>query len=130
MTQPIVLVIDRFTEFTDHLAVRKILPGVRDRAEGHVESFWWRPFEFAMLVRALFAFVAAMAMMLRGPLSWCRWLSGLVAGAAWLIVWYSPISVLYGTVVNVRMCGVLFTNQRGRAARHIPTSQALPQRAT
>jgi hypothetical protein len=35
-TQPGVLALDLFTEFTDHLAVRKILQGVKDRVEGRV----------------------------------------------------------------------------------------------
>jgi len=84
---------DLYTEFTDHLAVRKILRGVKDRAEGRVESFAWQTFEFAMLVWALFAFFAAIWMVLRGPLSWRRWLSALIAGVAWLVVWYAPIIV-------------------------------------
>ena len=128
--QPLVLVMDLFTEFTDHLAVRKILRGIKDRTEGRVESFSWQTFEFAMLVWALFAFFASIWVVLRGPLSWPRWLSALLAGAAWLIVWYAPIPVALGTALNVLVCGVLFANRRGRAARHTPMSQVIVRRAT
>ena len=46
-SQPLMMGMDLFTEFTDHLAVRKILQGVKDRAEGRVESFARQTFEFA-----------------------------------------------------------------------------------
>ncbi len=129
-TQPLALFMDLFTEFTDHLAVRKILHGVKDRAEGHVESFWWQTFEFTMLVWALFTFVAAIGMVMRGPLNWSRWLSALGAGVVWLVVWYAPIPVALGTVMNVLVSGVLFANRRGSAARHAPTSTAPARHAT
>jgi len=129
-TQPLVLVMDLFTEFTDHLAVRKILHGVKDRAEGRVESFAWQTFEFAVLVWALFAFFAAIWVVLRGPLDWPRWLTALGAGVAWLIVWYAPISILFGTVVNVLVCGVLIANRRGSAARHAPMSPSFARHST
>ncbi len=128
-TQPLTLVMDLFTEFTDHLAVRKILHGVKDRAEGRIESFSWQTFEFAMLVWALCAFVAAIWLVLRGPLTWPRWLSALVAGVAWLVVWYAPVPVGLGTGVNVVVCYLLLAYQRGGVARHSDVSQAIAIRA-
>ena len=129
-TQPLVLVMDLFTEFTDHLAVRKILHGVKDRAEGRVESFTWQTFEFAMLVWALFAFAAEIVLVLRGPLNWSGWLSAVVAGVAWLVVWYAPIPVALGTAVNVFASALLFANWRGGAARRAPISKAIAEHAT
>ncbi len=129
-TQPLVLVMDLFTEFTDHLAVRKILYGVKDRAEGRIESLAWQTFEFAMLVWALFAFVTAVWLVLRGPLTWPRWLSALVAGVAWLVVWYASIPLMLGTGVNVLVCFLLLANRRGSAARHALASRAIAMRAT
>jgi len=129
-TQPLVLFMDLFTEFTDHLAVRKILHGVKDRAEGRVEAFWWQAFAFLVIVWALFAFVGAIGMVLRGPPSWSRWLNALGAGVAWLVVWYAPIPVLVGTFINGLMCYVLFAGRRGGAARHALMSRDDARRAT
>ena len=58
-TQPLMLAMDLFTEFADHVAVRKVLQGVKDRAEGRVEPFARQTVEFALLVWAFVAFVAA-----------------------------------------------------------------------
>ena len=41
-------VIDVVTELTDHLAVRMILVGAKDRAEGGVEPFVRQTLEFAL----------------------------------------------------------------------------------
>ncbi len=129
-TQPLALFMDLFTEFADHLAVRKILHGVKDRAEGRIESFSWQTFEFAMLVWGLFAFFAALWMVVRGPPSWPRWLSALVAGMAWLLVWYAPIPVVLGAGVNVLVCCLVFANRRGGVARHTSMPQTIARRAT
>ncbi len=129
-TQPLALCMDLFTEFADHLAVRKILRGVKDRAEGRIESFARQTFEFAMLVWALFAFFAALCMVLRGPLSWPRWLSALVAGIAWLAVWYAPVPVALGAGVNVLVCFLVFANRRGKPAQYTAVVQKTTRRTT
>ncbi len=113
-TQPFVLVIDLFTEFTDHLAVRKILYGVKDRSEGRVEPFARQTFEFAVLVWALVVFLAAIWCVLRRPLTWPGWFAGLAAGIAWLVVWYTPIPIGLGVAVNVLSTWLL---RAGRATR-------------
>jgi hypothetical protein len=109
-SQPLMMGMDLFTEFTDHLAVRKILQGVKDRAEGRVESFARQTFEFVVLVWALFTFFAALWLLLRGRLV-RPFLIASVAGVAWLIIWYAPISVVFGVVVNVAVVALLRTNR-------------------
>ena len=88
-TQPGMLALDLFTEFTDHLAVRKILQGVKDRVEGRNESFAWQNVQFAIYAATLLIFLAALVWVPLRPLTWRRWLAGLAAGAAWLITWYA-----------------------------------------
>ncbi len=130
-SQPLMMGMDLFTEFTDHLAVRKILQGVKDRAEGRVESFARQTFEFAVLVWALFAFFAALWFVFRGRLA-RPFLIASVAGVAWLIIWYAPISVVFGVVVNVAVV-VLVRASRvpsgGSRAAKEPAS-AIARRAT
>lgn len=111
-TQPLALVMDMFTEFTDHLAVRKILHGVKDRAEGRVEPFARHTFEFAVLVWALVAFFVAIWRAVRRPFTWRGWWAGLAAGTAWIVVWYTPITIGLAVAVNVLVIWLL---RAGRA---------------
>jgi hypothetical protein len=103
---PHLAALDIFTDLTDHLAVRKILHGVKDRAEGHAESFGWQTFEFAVLVWALGAFAMALWRCLR-RLTWGRWLAAVLSGAVWLVVWYAPIGVWPAIVLNLALAWVL-----------------------
>ncbi len=123
-TQPLVLFIDLFTEFTDHLAVRKILHGVKDRAERRVESFAWQTTEFAVLVWAMLAFFVALGLVLQGPLSRSRWSTALFAGLAWLVVWYAPIPVVAGVAVNLLVLWLLRPDRLRRAVGHTETATA------
>ncbi len=130
-SQPLMMGMDLFTEFTDHLAVRKILQGVKDRAEGRVESFARQSFEFVVLLWALFAFFAALWLLLRGRLT-RPFLIASVAGVAWLIIWYAPMSVVFGVVINVAVVVLLRASRvrsGGSRAATTPAS-AIARRAT
>jgi hypothetical protein len=91
-----VLALDLFTEFTDHLAVRKILQGVKGRVEGHIEPAAAQNFEFTIFVIAAIVFLYAVFLVLLRPLTWQRWLTGLGAGIVWLIAWYAPVPAWTG----------------------------------
>jgi hypothetical protein len=81
-----------FTEFTDHVAVRKILEGVRDRAEGRPpESLFAQALEIASLLLAVLNLLVALLFIA----FWQRW------GWAWLIALGAGLLlelVLYGTI--------------------------------
>ncbi len=130
-SQPLMLGMDLFTEFTDHLAVRKILQGVKDRAEGRVESFARQTFEFVVLVWALFAFFAALWLLLRGRLA-RPFLVAAVTGLAWLIIWYAPISVVFGVVANVAVVALLRAHRLRPGSSRAATAPAaaIARRAT
>jgi hypothetical protein len=119
-TQPLLLVMDLFTEFTDHLAVRKILPGVKDRVEGRGESFAWDTVEFAVLVWAPLTFLAAIWRVLRRPLTLRGGIGALSAGLAWLFVWYAPAPIALGIGVNALVLWQL------RGSRALPSRPASP----
>jgi hypothetical protein len=70
------LALDLFTEFADHVAVPKILEGVRDRVEGKVqESLGRETTEIAIWISALAEFATSFGFVFR----WRRW------GRAWCL---------------------------------------------
>jgi len=103
-SQPDLIALDLFTEFTDHLAIRKILQGVKGRVEGYIEPMAQTNIEFVFYVITALFFVVAVVLLLVRPFSWGRWLAGLGAGLVWLITWYAPLSIWIGAVILV--CGI------------------------
>jgi hypothetical protein len=70
------LLLDAFTEFADHVAVPKILTGVRDRVEGRpLQPLWMQAAEIAGWLLALVEFTICAVCVL----FWRRW------GRAWLL---------------------------------------------
>src|SRR5262245_51641636 len=63
-TYPSLLGLDLFTEFTDHLAVRKILEGVKGRVEGQIEPMVQGNFEFLIYLGALLIFLGSLVFIL------------------------------------------------------------------
>jgi hypothetical protein len=99
-SEPGALSMDLFTEFTDHLAVRKILEGVKERVEGRIEPMLQGNIEFGIYLGSALIFLAALISNVLRPLTWRRWLVGLAAGAAWLITWYAPVSIWIGAMLE------------------------------
>ena len=95
-TQPRLLSLDLFTEFTDYLAVREILQGVKGHVENQVESMAKQNTEFVVYVMAALIFIVTLFLLLIRRLTWNRWLTGLAGGVAWLVTWYAPVSIWIG----------------------------------
>jgi hypothetical protein len=117
-TEPGMLLMDLFTEFADHVAVRKVMEGVKDRAEGRVGSFAGQTVGFVVLVAAFVAFCAGLWSVLRHDATTARWLSAVIAGMAWLVVWYAPVPVWLGAAIVVMVIAML--QSAGRARSHHP----------
>ena len=115
-TQPLVLAMDLFTEFADHVAVRKVLEGVKDRAEGRAESFARTTFQFAVLVWACVVFVVTLWRVMRHPVTWGVWFAAVVSGMAWLVVWYAPIPTALAVAVNIGVVWMLYAAGRTRTS--------------
>lgn len=113
-TQPLMLAIDLFTEFADHVAVKNVPQGVKDRAEGRVEPFARQAVECALLVWAFVAFLAAIGCVLRRPVTRLGWFAAMVAGMVWLVVWYAPINIGVGVALNVLVIWLLRSAGRRR----------------
>ena len=99
--KPAQLVFDLLTEFSDHLAVRKILQGVKGRVEGNIEPMAQANTEFVIYLVSALVFVGVVILIFLRPLSWRGWLAGLAAGLAWLITWYAPISIWIGAFLEL-----------------------------
>jgi hypothetical protein len=99
-SEPGLLSLDLFTEFTDHLAVRKVLEGVKGRVEGNSQPPSDATIELFLYVGSVLAFAWAAISVLRLPLTWGSWLVGLAGGAAWLMTWYAPVSIWLGAALS------------------------------
>lgn len=91
--------LDLFTEFTDHLAVRKVLQGIKNRVEGHREPMIRQNAEFGLYVATLLIFLAALLLILLCKLTWRRWFAACAGGAAWLAAWYTPLPLGIGALL-------------------------------
>ena len=100
-SQPNLITLDLFTEFTDHLALRKILQGVKGRVEGHIEPTAKINTEFGIYVAAALIFFVAIVLLIVRPLTWGKWLTGLAAGTVWLITWYAPLPIWGGAILEL-----------------------------
>ena len=105
---PSQLPMDIFTEFTDHLAVRKILQGIKGRVEGRIEPMAQGNFEFAIYLVSILIFIGVIIKILVRPFTWGIWLTGLGAGFVWLITWYAPIPVWVGVILELCILWSLF----------------------
>jgi hypothetical protein len=100
-SNPSQLALDLLTEFAEHLAIPKILQGVKGRAEGHIEPMAQANMEVAVYLGSAFIYLGTMVLTLLRPLNWRRGLSGLMAGAVWLITWYIPIAIWIGALLEL-----------------------------
>jgi hypothetical protein len=109
LAQPSLLALDTFTELTDHLAVRKILVGLKGRAEGHPGGTAVADAEVALFSGSALALAVVLGLVLGCTLTWWGWLTGLATAATWLLVWYSPLPPWLGGCL---LAAVLVTTYR------------------
>jgi hypothetical protein len=106
------LALDLFTDFADHLAVRKILQGIKNQVEGTSEPVIQQNIEFVTYVTAFLIFIVAIVLTLFCALTPKRWLAGTAAGAAWLITWYAPIPIWGGILLELLVLWYLYKTFR------------------
>jgi hypothetical protein len=90
-----------FTEFADHLAIRKVLQGVKGRVEGRIEPIAQSTTEFGFYLATALMVLLAVALLLLRPFHWRRLLAAIAAAAAWLITWYSPVPIWIGALLEL-----------------------------
>ena len=108
LTKPQELPLQLITEFGDHLAVRKILEGLKGRVEGTIEPKAIQNTELALFLISAFTFAVSLILLLVRPLGSGQFIAGLAAGGAWLLTWYAPIPLWLGIVVAALAIFLLF----------------------
>ena len=108
------LTFDLFTEFTDHLAIRKILQGVKGRVEERIEPMALSTVEFFIYLGTVLIFVTASLLILIRPLTWQGWLAALAAGSVWLVSWYAPVPAWSGAILGLLSIWGLVHNFGGK----------------
>jgi len=98
------LALDLFTEFADHVAVPRILTGVRNRVEGRAsDSLAAEGAEIAVWMLALVEMAIAMVHVFRWRQWWRAWCIELGAGCLLLFVLYAHAPMWIGAVLG---CGM------------------------
>ena len=98
------LALDLFTEFADHVAVPRILVGLRNRVEGlPPESLAGEATEIAVWILALVAMAVATVLVFRWRQWWRAWGLSLGSGFVLLFVLYAHVSTWIGAAL---ICGI------------------------
>jgi len=121
-----IFTLELFTEFADHVAVRKILQGVKQRVEQDIEPTWIQYVELFTFMGTLFVFLTALALLCWRRLNWKAWAAGLGAGAIWLTTWYAPVTSWFNVFLAFLAIGALFlAHRRGNSEQLIKRNAAL-----
>jgi len=112
--------LDLFTEFGDHVAVPKMLLGVRDRVEGRrSQPLAVQAMEIAVWIASLLEFVVAIVLILVRRQWWRAWIAALLSAAVVLFVLYARQPIWTGTLLQVPMLASIVwawrANRRGAA---------------
>jgi hypothetical protein len=102
------LALDLFTEFFDHVAVPKVLLGVKGRVEGKKpQPLLEEGAEIVVWILALSEFAAAIMLMFRWRQWWRAWLLALAAGIVLLFTLYAHAPVWIGAALVSAIFGML-----------------------
>jgi hypothetical protein len=107
------MLLDLFTEFGDHVAVPRMMLGIRDRVEGLSEqSLSTQGIEIGVWLAALLEFGVAILLILVS-LRWHRaWIAALLAGSALLFALYARAPVWVGASLQVPVVASMFWARR------------------
>lgn len=96
------ILLDLFTEFGDHVAVPRMLLGVRDRVEGRrIQPLAVQAMEIAVWIASLLEFVVAIVLILVRRQWWRAWIAALLAASALLFVLYARQPIWTGALLQV-----------------------------
>ena len=123
-----IFALELFTEFADHVAVRKILQGVKQRVEKDIEPMWVQNVELFTFICTLFTFLTALALLCWRRLTWRAWGAGLMAGAIWLTTWYAPAASWFNAFLALfAIAALILAQRRGTRDQVIKQDAALSQ---
>lgn len=96
------ILLDLFTEFGDHVAVPRMLLGVRDRVEGRqIQPLALQAVEISVWIAALLEFVVATVLILVRRQWWRTWTTALLAASALLFALYARQPIWTGALLQV-----------------------------
>jgi hypothetical protein len=112
------IVVDLFTDVTDHVAVRKVLLGVKDRVEGRVEPMARQNVEIALWALAFLEFIVATVLILTGRYWWRAWLVALAAAGVLLTTLYLHPPLWIGALLVIAvLIGLRWATHRASAEK-------------
>ena len=117
------LSLELFTEFADHVAVRKILQGIKQRVEGNIEPMWVQNIEFFTFLCTFLTFLAGLVLLCWRRCTLSTWTAGLVAGMVWLANWYAPIPTWFSMMLALLSISALVLTHRA-VLRQATTEQS------
>ena len=107
--------LDLFTEFADHVAVPRILLGVRNRVEGRApKSLAEEAMEIVVWILALVELAIASVLVFRWRRWWRAWALALGAGSLLMFALYSHASLWIGAALGCGMAVLIL-----RLSRHV-----------
>jgi hypothetical protein len=96
------ILLDLFTEFGDHVAVPRMLLGIRDRVEGRpIQPLAVQAVEITLWIAALLEFVIAVVFILVLRQWWRTWIAALLAASGLLFELYAREPVWSGALLQV-----------------------------
>jgi hypothetical protein len=96
------ILLDLFTEFGDHVAVPRMLLGIRDRVEGHpVQPLAVESMEITVWMAALLEFLVAIALIPVRREWWRDWITALLASSALLFALYAREPLWAGALLQI-----------------------------
>ncbi|MDH3374238.1 MAG: hypothetical protein OEM85_12780 [Gammaproteobacteria bacterium] len=109
-----IFALELFTEFADHVAVRKVLQGVKQRVERNIEPMWVQNVELFTFICTLVTFLTAVVLLCWRRLTWKAWGAGVVVGAIWLTTWYAPVANWFSALLALFAIAIpFFAHRRG-----------------
>ena len=112
------LLLDLFTEFADHVAVPKILLGIKGRVEGRpTQPLAGEAMEIMVWVLGLAELATAAVLIVRWRRWWRAWFLGLAAGLLLLFALYAHAAMWIGAVLGCGIVGgMLLLSRTGSAS--------------
>lgn len=110
------LPLDLFTEFADHVAVPRILAGIKGRVEGHPpQPLAEEAAEIMVWILALTEFVVAAALIFHWGHWWHAWFFALGSGSLVLFALYAHAPMWIGAVLGSSIAGLMLLRSRNRS---------------
>ena len=111
--------LDLFTEFADHVAVPKMLLGIKDRVEGRrIEPLAAQGVEIAVWLAAFLEFVFALLLVFVWRRWWRAWIIALLAGFALLFALYAREPAWIGALPQLAiLAGIVWSWKADRQPR-------------